>query len=199
MLVIGLTGGIGSGKSTVADLFAKKGVTIIDADVITRDLTQPGEPALKAIEEHFSKDILNDDGSLNRKKLRKIIYKNPDEKQWLEKLLHPLVRTEMSLRAAKARSPYCIAVIPLLFETKKNPLINRILVVDTPEDTQLQRALTRDNSSESEIQAILDTQLSREIRTEAADDVINNWGSYEDLVPQVENLHQFYETLAKKK
>lgn len=199
MLVIGLTGGIGSGKSTVAELFAKKGVTIIDADVITRELTRPGQAALKKIEEHFGKDILNNDGTLNRNKLRKIIFENLAEKQWLEKLLHPMVRDEMKRQAELAPSSYCIAVIPLLLETEKNPLIDRILVVDTPEAIQLQRALSRDKSSEAEIQAILDAQLSREMRMDAADDVIDNWGSFEDLLPQVERLHRVYESLVGKK
>jgi dephospho-CoA kinase len=194
--VVGLTGGIGSGKSTVVELFAKKGVSIIDADKITRDLTLPYQPALLKIVEHFGKDILHTEGTLNRAKLRKIIFDNPEEKQWLEKLLHPLVRIAMIHQAETSTSPYCIAVIPLLFETEKNPLINRTLVVDIDEEIQINRTIQRDQSSKEEVMAILKAQISREKRLAMADDVIDNTHNFEELVPQVEKLHRLYLLIA---
>ncbi len=195
MLVIGLTGGIGSGKSTVAKLFEDLGVTIIDADIITRDLTCKDQPALKEIVKHFGLDILTKDRTLDRAKLRKIIFERVEEKDWLEKLLHPLVRTEMFNQALNATSSYCIAVIPLLLETEKNPLINRILVVDAPEELQLARAKTRDQASHDEITAIIKTQLNRQSRLSHADDVIDNSGTLESLKDQVQELHQKYLSL----
>lgn len=197
LFVVGLTGGIGSGKTTVAELFSKKGISIIDADLITRELTRPGELALTKIIEHFGKNILNQDGSLDRKKLRKIIFTSPAERHWLEELLHPLVRNEMKNQAQKAQSPYSIAVIPLLFETEKNPLIKRVLVVDAPEEIQIERAHLRDQLSKDEIETVLKSQISREKRLAGADDVIDNRGSLEDLAIQVNQLHGLYLNLLK--
>jgi len=197
MYVVGLTGGIGSGKSTVAKLFAQKGIAIIDADQITRELTSPDQPALEAIVKHFSRDILDNAGLLDRKKLGKIIFDLPHEKYWLEALLHPLVRTTMKQQVLKATSPYCITMIPLLLETSNNPLINRILVVDASEKIQLQRTQARDQSPIDQIQAILETQVTRAKRLSSADDIIDNNGELKDLIPQVEKYHQLYSTLAK--
>jgi dephospho-CoA kinase len=192
MLVIGLTGGIGSGKSTVANLFAKKGIAIIDTDELARELTQPGHETLNKIAMHFGKNILLPDGSLNRKLLRSIIFSDTNQRLWLEQLLHPLIRTEMQLQIEAATSPYCIAIIPLLFETKPNPIIDRILVIDTTEEEQIQRTQQRDQISLEAVQAILHSQVSREHRLVNAADIIHNNGSITDLNQQVDNLHSFY-------
>lgn len=196
MLVIGLTGGIGSGKSTVAELFKKKGVTIIDTDQLARDAIQTNQSAFKKIIEKFGSAILLKDNTLNRAELRKIVFKNPEKRLWLEQLLHPLIRAEMQRQIESATSNYCIAVIPLLIETMPNPLINRILVVDTSETQQLQRAGMRDQLSEADIAAIIKSQVSREKRLAAAEDVIHNNGTVEELMPQVEKYHQLYVSLS---
>jgi len=193
MLVIGLTGGIGSGKSTVANLFAEKSITVIDTDQLARDVTLPGQAALHKIVEKFGEGILLPDKTLNRAQLRKIIFADPHKRRWLEKLLHPLIRTEMQQLIAATKSPYCIVVIPLLLETEPNPLIKRILVVDALEEQQIWRAKMRDNLSEGEIKAIIYTQVTREQRLAAADDIIYNNGTLEELALQVEKLHQLYQ------
>lgn len=192
MLVIGLTGGIGSGKSTVARLFAEKGVTIIDTDQLARDITLPGQEALAKIIEKFGKGILLPDKTLDRSQLRKIVFTDLHKRQWLEQLLHPLIRAETQRRIESATSPYCMVVIPLLLETKPNPLVKRILVVDLPEEQQLLRAHLRDQLPEKEISAIMRSQVTREQRLAAADDVIDNHGTLAELIPQVEKLHQSY-------
>ncbi len=192
MLVIALTGGIGSGKSTVAKLFAERGVTIIDTDQLARDVTQAKQPAFDKIVKKFGADIVSPDGGLDRAKLRTLVFADADKRLWLEKLLHPLIRIEMEKQVVSAKPPYCIVIIPLLFETKPNPLINRILVVDTNEKQQIQRTHTRDNISEKDILAILETQVNRHVRLSGAHDVICNDGKLEDLNQQVERLHKLY-------
>lgn len=198
MLVIGLTGGIGSGKTTVGKLFERLGATVIDSDQLSRNVTLPNRPALNQIVEHFGEKILQKDGSLDRTALRNIIFKNENERIWLEKLLHPLIRKEMKDKIQSADSLYCIIIIPLLLETEPNPLIQRILVIDSPESEQIKRTQTRDRSTPDEIKAIINTQVNRKKRLLAAHDVIINDGSLEDLAPQVERLHGFYSALAKK-
>jgi dephospho-CoA kinase len=194
-LVIGLTGGIGSGKSTVADLFLARGVTVIDTDQLSRDVVQPHTAAYQAIIKKFGATVVSEQGGLHRKALRDIIFADPLQKEWLEKLLHPLIRAEMARQIAAATSQYCIAVIPLLFETTANPLINRILVVDTTEDLQIQRATQRDDASAPHIQAILSSQVSRETRLLGAHDIIYNDKNIADLISQVDELHKFYLSL----
>lgn len=198
MLVVGLTGGIGSGKTTVGKLFERLGATVIDADQLSRNVTMPNRPALNQIVEHFGPTILQTDGSLDRTALRNIIFKNENERIWLEKLLHPLIRQEMKEKIQSVDSLYCIIIIPLLLETEPNPLIQRILVIDSPEPEQIKRTQTRDRSTPEEIKAIIDTQVKRAERLSVAHDVIINDGLLEDLVPQVERLHGFYSALAKK-
>jgi dephospho-CoA kinase len=192
MFVIGLTGGIGSGKTTVAQLFEKKGIKIIDADHLARILTQPKQEAFNKIVEHFGGNIVLPDGLLNRRLLRNIIFTDTHQRLWLEQLLHPLIRIEMKREIESAQSSYCIIVIPLLFETKPNPLINRILVVDTTEEQQLQRIQTRDQSTLEEAKAILQSQVTREHRLANAIDIIHNSGSMDDLQHEVERLHNLY-------
>lgn len=198
MLIIGLTGGIGSGKTTVAKLFAERGVTVIDTDQLARDVTEPGRPALQSIAEKFGASILQANGSLNRTALRKIVFTDENKRLWLENLLHPLILDEMKKQANAAKSPYCIVVIPLLLETNLNHLINRILVIDTNEKEQIKRTQLRDNSTENEIKSIIATQATRVNRLSAAHDIIENNGSITDLTPQVDRLHGFYLALAQK-
>lgn len=192
MLVIGLTGGIGSGKTIVANLFAALGVPIIDADAISREVTERDSFAQKEIVHYFGKTILKENGELNRSKLRSIIFKDADKKMWLEQLLHPLIVAEMKERISPLTSPYCIAVIPLLLEVGTISYINRILVVDTAEETQIARVSARDNIAKADAITILKTQIERKARLKGADDIIINDGLIADLKPQVEKMHIFY-------
>ncbi|MSP53190.1 MAG: dephospho-CoA kinase [Gammaproteobacteria bacterium] len=191
-LVIGLTGGIGSGKTVVSDLFAKIGVTIIDTDLISREIVKPQQPAWQQIVEHFSETILLPDKTLNRRLLRDKIFADSNERAWLESLLHPMIRCEMQRQIQQALSPYVIAVIPLLTETAPNPLINRVLVVDAPEELQVARTMARDQADREAINAIIAHQTPRPIRLTYADDVIENNGDLAQLQSAVENLHQKY-------
>jgi len=191
MFVVGLTGGIGTGKSTVAELFALKGITIIDSDQLTREVSNKHE-VLTQIVKKFGAIVLNKDGSLNRPTVRTLIFDNETNRNWLEQLLHPLIRGEMQNRIETSTSSYTIVVIPLLFETTPNPLLDRKLVIDAPFDLQLTRAANRDRATHSEIQKIIHSQMQREERLALADDVIYNTGTTEELIPQVDKLHEFY-------
>lgn len=199
MYVIGLTGGIGSGKTTVADGFAELGITLVDADLLAREVVEPGTPALKAIAEKFGNTILNTDGSLNRPKLRELIFANETEKQWLEALLHPLIRNLMLDRLNSARSPYAILVSPLLLETDQKKLVNRVLVIDIPTEVQLHRTVQRDGSNEETIKSIINSQMNRETRLSFADDIIVNDQTTEELTPKILDLHQHYLQLSGDK
>ncbi len=196
MYRVGLTGGIASGKSTVADLFAKHGVTIIDADVIAREVILPGESAYDAIITYFGKNIIGAEQQIERAKLRQIVFNNPEKRIWLEKLLHPLIRDRMIACSLKANSPYCIHVVPLLIETWPHPEINRILVVDVSVETQIKRLKIRDNLDKDMIENMLQAQISREERLAHADDIIVNEGDLTALVDAVEKLHEKYLRLA---
>ncbi|MDR3492019.1 MAG: dephospho-CoA kinase [Gammaproteobacteria bacterium] len=191
-LVVGLTGGIGSGKSTVAELFAKLGTPIIDTDKFARELTQPNQEAFKAIEKHYAHQNIIHEGHLNRAALRKIIFDNEKERKWLEDLLHPLIRLEIERQVKQVTFPYCMVAIPLLFESQPNPLIQRTLVVDAPEELQITRTQSRDLTSTQDVEAIMKTQVTRAHRLENADDIIVNDGSLEKLEQQVKVLHEFY-------
>lgn len=198
MLVVGLTGGIGSGKSTVTELFAKCGVPIIDADLIARDITQPNTPLLKKITEHFGPTILASDGTLNRKQLREIIFKDITQRVWLEKLLHPQIHQAILQKIHQLSAhAYCIVVIPLLIESSSYAFLDRILVVDTPEALQIERVMARDKSQREHVEAILNAQATREHRLAHADDVIVNTGNIADLEPQIAQLHERYLALAE--
>lgn len=192
-LTIGLTGGIGSGKSTVAELFRKRGIAVIDADIIARQVVEKGSQALDAIEAHFGHDFLHN-GELNRKRLREHIFNHPQDKKWLDRLLHPLIRQAILKEINASDSPYCLLVIPLLIENLPNPLVKRILLVDAPEALQLARATKRDKVHEDEIKKIIAAQAARDKRFMHADDVIVNDGHLADLDAEVEKLHQLYRT-----
>ena len=192
-LVIGLTGGIGSGKTTIANLFADTyGIDIIDADIVAREVVEPNTFGLNAIVEKCGKEILLEDGTLNRAKLRDAIFSQPELKTWLNNLLHPLIREKMQQDINQSQSPYCLLVVPLMVENNLQTMTHRLLVVDVDEQVQIERTQQRDNVSIEQIKNILASQASREQRLDAADDVITNNGDNKALVSQVEQLHLQY-------
>ena len=197
MLTIGLTGGIGSGKTTVADIFAALGVELVDADQLSREVVAPGTPALREIAKHFGDNIITQQGELDRKALREIVFHSPEQRQWLEQQLHPAIGDLIKTRLKACKSDYCILVSPLLLETEQHKLTDRILVVDVPEQIQLQRAMQRDGSDETTIRGIIDAQTSRDTRLESSDDVIDNSRPLETLKERVLELHNKYLQLAK--
>ncbi|MBJ7222884.1 MULTISPECIES: dephospho-CoA kinase [unclassified Brenneria] len=194
--IVALTGGIGSGKSTVADEFAKLGVTIIDADIIARQMVEPGKPALEAIKRRFGDTILNADGSLNRAALRQRIFSSPEDKRWVNNLLHPLIHAETQAQIQAAAVPYVLWVVPLLVENGLQQRAQRVLVVDVNRDTQLERTLARDGVSRQQAENILAAQATREQRLAYADDIIDNNRSQKELAPRVAQLHRRYLELA---
>jgi len=193
--ILGLTGGIGSGKSAVAQCFIDLGVHLVDADHAARWVVEPGRPALTRIVEHFGDAVLQADGQLDRAALRGRVFQNPEERRWLEGLLHPLIGQEISNHLARADSPYAILVSPLLVESGQHRLTQRVLVVDAPEQLQLQRTMQRDHASAEQVQAILKAQASREERLRHADDILVNDRDLNWLRAEVERLHHFYLTL----
>ncbi|AZE82204.1 Dephospho-CoA kinase [Pseudomonas orientalis] len=193
--ILGLTGGIGSGKSAAAEHFTRLGVDLIDADHAARWVVEPGRPALARIAEHFGSAVLQPDGQLDRAALRTLIFEAPEERRWLEGLLHPLIAEEIRDHLARARSPYAILVSPLLIESGQYSMTQRILVIDVPQSLQIQRTLQRDGISEQQVQAILKAQSSREDRLNHADDVLVNDQDLAWLRGEVERLHHFYLTL----
>jgi dephospho-CoA kinase len=190
--IVGLTGGIGSGKTAVSDYFSSLGITVVDADVCARIVVEPGKPALQSIAEHFGHDILASDGSLDRARLRQIVFADEPARKWLEALLHPLIFEEMWAQLQSATSPYAILVSPLLIEAGQNALCQRVLVVDVPEDIQLARATARDANSAEQIKAIMATQATRESRQQQADDLIINDADLASLHNKIDALHQQY-------
>lgn len=195
--IVGLTGGIGCGKTTVSNLFQALGVPVIDADIVARQVVQPGSACLNAITEHFGADILLENGELNRSLLREKVFSNSADKAWLNNLLHPAIRQNMLTKLAEIQSDYAILVAPLLLENGLEQYVQRVLVIDVPESVQLKRTLARDNSSEQQVKAIMASQLPRQQRLERADDVISNDGSVAALTARVGALHQQYLQLAK--
>ncbi len=194
--VIGLTGGIGSGKSAASARFETHGITVVDADQASRTVVQPGQPALALIAEHFGAGILDAGGALDRAQLRQKIFADPAERQWLEALLHPRITIEIFRALQAATSPYALLVSPLLLEAKQDTLANRVVVVDVDETTQLARTMSRDANSEPQVRAIMAAQIGRAERLARAHDVIRNEGSLEDLQRQVDALHERYLQLA---
>ncbi|MBF7072060.1 dephospho-CoA kinase [Glaciecola sp. MH2013] len=190
--IVGLTGGIASGKTTVSDHFIHLGIDVIDADIIAREVVEPSTEGFEAIVGRFGSTMLCSDGFLDRAKLRAKVFSDEGDKQWLNALLHPLIRNEMLQQTQQAQSPYCILSVPLLIENGLNTMVNRTLVVDIDEDTQLKRALNRDGSSISTIKSIMAAQASRQTRIEKADDLIRNTKDISYLHAQTEKLHHFY-------
>ena len=196
MFIVGVTGGIGSGKTTVTRLFEQRGIVVVDADVIARHTLERGSQALQAVRERYGEVALQADGSLNRAWLRAHIFANPTEKQWLNQLTHPLIRAEIIKQLHAATSAYVILSAPLLIENGLHQLCQRVLVVDVDEATQLQRTAERDQVNPQQVQAIMQAQASRQQRLAHATEVLDNSGSSADLPPQVEKLHQLYSALA---
>ncbi|MBE2897514.1 dephospho-CoA kinase [Pasteurellaceae bacterium 20609_3] len=201
--VVGLTGGIGSGKSTIADLFVALGVLVIDADVAAREVVAKGSTALSRIAEHFGQDVLNSDGTLDRAALRAKVFNDKAQTSWLNDLLHPLIREKMLSDLNAVRAPYALWVVPLLFENQLEVFCDRTLVVDVSRETQIERATRRDSNKRAQIEKIMAAQIDRETRLTKADDVINNDKPWQEsqaaITEQVMALHQFYLAQAKKK
>ena len=196
-LRIGLTGGIASGKSTVTQRFAELGVPVIDADVASRNVVEPGEPGLEQVVRRFGGGVLDATGHLDRRALRAVIFSDPASRQALDAILHPLIQADMERLAASAKGPYLVMAIPLLVESgRARDRVDRVLVVDVDEAVQLQRVQARDGCGEQQALAILASQASREARLAAADDVLWNAGSVADLRQAVDRLHEQYLRLA---
>ena len=190
--VIGLTGGIGSGKSTVARMFGALGVHWVDADDVARQVVEPGTQALRAIADHFGESILQGNGELDRAALRQKVFEDPEQRRWLEGLLHPIIRQELirQLSPEDYNLPYVMLVSPLLLETNQHELVERIVVVDVPEETQINRTMTRDGNSLEQVERILAAQMPRAARREKADAIINNAQPLERVAASVHALHQ---------
>jgi dephospho-CoA kinase len=191
-MIIGLTGGIGSGKTAVSDTFKSLGIDIVDADVSSRRVVEKGQPALDDIQAHFGDGILDSENNLDRTKLREIIFKNPQERVWLEKLLHPKIAEHIKDQLESSNSPYCVLVSPLLLETEQKSYCSFVLVVDVPEESQIARTAKRDGVSEEQVKNIISAQIDREKRLEQADEIIINDGSMEELKEKVIVLHTKY-------
>jgi dephospho-CoA kinase len=189
-LIVGITGGIGSGKSAVTQRFEQQGITVVDADLAARVIVQPGKPALSAIAEHFGQDMIQADGALDRAALRQRVFADDNERRWLEQLTHPLIGQEILDQLAASRSPYTILSSPLLLETSQKALVDCVVVVDVPEETQLARTMRRDDNDEAQVKRIMAAQIAREDRVRQADIVIDNSRTLEELDDLVEELHK---------
>ena len=196
--VVGLTGGIGSGKTTAANLFVNLGVELIDADLLAREVVKPGTAALTRIAEYFGNRIIRHDGSLHRQLLREIIFSDSAKKAWLENLLHPLIADLMRYRIASCNSSYCLLVSPLLLESGQQHMVDRMLVVDVSEETQLTRTLKRDKGDAELISVIIASQIGRRARLQLADDILDNESGLDELNAQVNQFHQNYLRLAEE-
>ncbi|WED22350.1 dephospho-CoA kinase [Vibrio sp. JC009] len=196
--IVGLTGGIASGKTTVANLFNQHfQIEIVDADIVAREVVEPGTEGLQAIAEHFGRSILTSEKTLDRSKLREIIFSRPEEKEWLNNLLHPMIRQKMNESLSAIKSPYALLVIPLMVENQLQSMADRILVIDVSPETQIQRTVMRDNVADDQAKAILASQADRQQRLAIADDIILNEDDEQDLLAQITTLHNKYLSLAK--
>lgn len=196
-LVIGLTGGIASGKTTVSDIFTAQNVEIVDADIVAREVVALGSKALHEITIHFGNDILLPSGDLNRRQLREIIFKDESELAWLNALLHPLIRQSIIEKIENCLTPYCILVAPLLIENNMTALVDKVLVIDVDEDTQIQRTMVRDKCSYQQAKSILSSQMQRNERLIVADDIIYNNGIIDKLTNDIKKLHDKYSKIAQ--
>ena len=191
-MIVGLTGGIGSGKSAAANFFQNEGITVIDADGLSREVIEEGTPGFASIVEYFGSKIIDSDGSINREHLRKEVFDDDKKKKLLESIIHPLVRDLMVKKIAASKSPYSIVMVPLIFETNSMSNYNRILVIDCDPKIQLERAMLRDNNSKAQIKKIMDSQCSREERISIANDIIPNNDTLENLKIRSIAMHKFY-------
>ena len=199
MYVVAITGGIGSGKTTIANQFAALGIEVVDADLIAREVVAPGTPALAAIVNHFGAEMLTEQGLLDRRALRERIFSDPAAKFWLNALLHPIIRSEMLRQCAAVSSPYCLLVVPLLVENRLTELADRVLVIDVDEATQIERTCHRDGVSREQAQAILASQANRSERLAMADDVLDNQsGTTETIRARILALHETYLAFASQ-
>jgi dephospho-CoA kinase len=197
--IVGLTGGIGSGKTTIANEFAKLGVELVDADIVARDIVKPDTDCLKAIKVKFGEQILLADGTLDRAQLRTLIFSDIDKKQWLNNLMHPAISKQMLLALKQAKSAYSILVAPLLFENNLERFTDTTLVVDVPEQIQLSRTSQRDNVSQEQVQRIIQSQISRDDRLTKASQVIDNNQPLPIVYQKISQLHVKYIALSKQK
>ena len=199
MFVLGITGGIGSGKTAVTDIFSELNIDVIDADIASRKAVEKGSSSLKEIEDHFGSEIILNDGNLDRQKLREVIFDKEEEKDWLEKLLHPQILKIINSELAESRTSYTILVSPLLFETGQYKLCSRTLLVDVEEKLQIARASKRDNVSEEQIKSIIEAQMPRSEKITLANDIVTNNGTLEDLRKEIISLHNNYLKSSDKK
>ena len=190
--VVGLTGGIGSGKSAASQWFEQQGICVVDADIVAREVVEPNQPALLAIQNAFGDWVIDTDGSLNRRALREHIFTSPDARQVLEEITHPAIRNRIIEQLAQAKSPYVLLVSPLLFETNQHALTQHTLLIDAPEELQIQRASSRDGQSAEQIQKIIQAQMPRHKKKQLANDIVINDGDLTHLYQQLEQLHQDY-------
>ncbi len=195
--VVGLTGGIGSGKTAASDFLASLGIDIVDADVVAREVVEPGSPCLAAIAEHFGERVIDAQGQLNRRALRNIVFNDDRAKEWLNQLLHPAIRARLLAQLQQANSPYVVLVAPLLLENQLQRYCDRVLVIDVPEALQLERTMQRDNSEQQQVEAIMASQLTREQRLQRADDIVHNDADLTHLQQQLTALDKRYRQLAK--
>lgn len=196
MLIVGLTGGIGSGKTVASDYLASRGIAVVDADLAAREVVAPGQPALAAIASRFGADMLNADGTLNRRALREIVFADDSARRDLEAITHPAIRAEIRRQLLASTSPYTVLVSPLLLETDQHELVDRVLLIDAAEATQRARTVARDTVAPEQVDAIMNAQLSREARRARADDVVVNDGDVEHLHVLLDKIHQRYLRLA---
>lgn len=196
MFIVGITGGIGSGKSAVTQQLESLGITVIDADIVAREVVETGEDALQNISSHFGATVITESGELNRAELRARVFDNPEERKWLENLLHPLIRERIVTQLNVSNSSYTVLVSPLLLETDQHSLTDHIVVVDLPRELQIQRTMSRDNNNKTQVEAIINAQMQRKDKLERADSVISNDKDLYTLKNKVNNLHHKLLTLA---
>lgn len=197
MLIIGLTGGIGSGKTAASDYLAAKGITVVDADVVARLVVEPGQPALQAIEQHFGSQVIQADGALDRRALREIVFAEPSARKELEAITHPAIGAEILRQLQASHSPYTLLVSPLLLESSQHKMTQRILLIDVPETLQLARTSSRDQVDEAQVKAIMAAQMSRQDKRSRADDIVVNDSDLASLHRQLDDLHQQYLKMAR--
>ncbi len=197
-MLIGLTGGIGSGKTAAANHFESLGIDVVDADLASRAVVEPGQPALDSIAEHFGAAIIGADGGLDRPQLRKLVFADEAERKWLQRLLHPLISAYLAQQIRESTSTYCLLVNPLLLESGQSQWCRNIIVVDAPVETQIQRTMSRDDNNREQVQSIVNAQMSRDDRLAAADFVLCNDQGIDELKTNVENIHRELVDLCQK-